>query len=422
MHYRHLIEGCFAERIGTGGVSAAGFADSRAAADAEHQRIRQTSEPEMAAVLALPEKTDDIAAIHDASERLSSGFKNILVVGTGGSSLGARTLCSLAPNTTPKLHFLENVDPSELDPFFDQLDPALTSALFVSKSGGTLETLAVSMMVMNWLREGCGEAALGRQTMAITEQNDNPLARLCDRYGIPVMPHDPDIGGRYSIFSAVGMLPATLAGLNASAIRDGATSVLTSGAPVDGAALAAAMAAEKQHASSVLMPYRDQLSTLALWYRQLWAESLGKDGKGTTPIQASGAVDQHSQLQLYLDGPNDKLISLVTCPATGTGTTIPGNLAQEAGMPEIGGRPIGDLLDALSGSTADALQEAGRPVRIFQTERLDEATLGALMMHFILETLITAGLWQINPFGQPAVETGKKLAKARLTEKSEDAA
>ena len=162
MYYRHLIEGCFAERIGTGGVSAAGFTDSRAAADAEHQRIRQTSEPEMAAVLALPEKTDDIAAIHDASERLSSGFKNILVVGTGGSSLGARTLCSLAPNTTPKLHFLENVDPSELDPFFDQLDPALTSALFVSKSGGTLETLAIFMVVMNWRREGSGEAALGR--------------------------------------------------------------------------------------------------------------------------------------------------------------------------------------------------------------------------------------------------------------------
>ena len=96
MHYRHLIEGCFAERIGTGGASAACFADSRAAADAEHQRIRQTSEPEMAAVLALPEKTDDIAAIHDASKRLSSGFENILAVGTGGSSLGGRTLCSLS--------------------------------------------------------------------------------------------------------------------------------------------------------------------------------------------------------------------------------------------------------------------------------------------------------------------------------------
>ncbi|MEC7205187.1 MAG: hypothetical protein VXW49_16135, partial [Pseudomonadota bacterium] len=149
MHYRHLIEGCFAERIGTGGVSAAGFADWRAAADAEHQRICLTSEPEFV-VLALPEKTDDIAAIYDASERLLSGFTNILVFGTGSFSLGARTLCSLAPNATPKLYCLENVDPSELDPFFNQLDPARTIASFVSKSGGTLETLAVSMVVMNW--------------------------------------------------------------------------------------------------------------------------------------------------------------------------------------------------------------------------------------------------------------------------------
>jgi len=422
MHYRHLIEGCFAERIGTGGISAAAFEDARTAAETEAQKILHSSTRDVTAVLSLPERKDDIADIQEASERLASDCTDCLVVGTGGSSLGARTLCALAPGAAPKLHFLENVDPAELDPLFERLDPGRTNALFISKSGGTLETLAVSMIVMNWLMEGCGEAALGRQTMTITEQSGNPLALLCDRYGIPIIPHDPDIGGRYSVFSAVGMLPAMIAGLDAAAIRRGAASVLTSSAPIDGAALAAAFAAEKQHASSVLMPYRDQLSNLALWYRQLWAESLGKEGKGTTPIQAVGTVDQHSQLQLYLDGPNDKLISLVTCPAAGTGHTVPGNLAQEAGMPDIGGRPIGDLLDAFSGATADALIEASKPVRVFQVERLDEAALGALIMHFMLETLITAGIWQINPFGQPAVETGKKLAKARLAVKSEDAA
>jgi glucose-6-phosphate isomerase len=189
-------------------------------------------------------------------------------------------------------------------------------------------------------------------------------------------------------------------------------------APIDGAALAAAFTEERQHTSSVLMPYRDQLADLALWYRQLWAESLGKEGKGTTPIQAGGTVDQHSQLQLYLDGRNDKLISLITCPTAGSGLTIPDSLAKEAGMSDLGGRPIGDLLDAFSSATADALIEASRPVRIFQIERLDEATIGALMMHFILETLITARLWRVNPFGQPAVEAGKKLAKIRLAEKS----
>tara|TARA_Y100001934_G_scaffold268576_1_gene350782 strand:+ start:17137 stop:18471 length:1335 start_codon:yes stop_codon:yes gene_type:complete len=417
MYYRQLIEGCFAERIGTGGLTAAGFEKARVAAETEFQKIRDASDAKMSALLSLPRKHDDLTEIRDASQHLSDSCTDLLIIGTGGSSLGARTLCALAAKASPKLHFLENVDPAKLDPLLAQLRPNQTKALFISKSGGTVETLAVSMIVMNWLIEGCGVTALERQTMAITEQTDNPLARLCCRYGIPLLAHEPEIDGRYSVFSAVGMLPAMIAGLDVAGIRNGAISVLTSTAPVDGAALAAAFAEERQHSSSVLMPYRDQLADLALWYRQLWAESLGKDGKGTTPIQASGTVDQHSQLQLYLDGRNDRLVSMITCPLAGSGLTIPNFLAKEAGMPIIGGRPIGDLLDAFSSATADALAEASRPVRVFEIERLDEATIGALMMHFILETLITAGLWQVNPFGQPAVEAGKKRAKTHLSEK-----
>ena len=418
MYYRQLIEGCFSERIGTGGFTAAGFETARAAAETELQKIYHASDKKISTLLSLPEKRNDLAGIWDASERLSDGCIDLLMIGTGGSSLGARTLCALAANAKPKLHFLENVDPAKLDPLLERLDPTQTKVLFISKSGGTVETMAVSMIVMNWLIESCGESALERQTMAITEQTDNPLTRLCYRYAIPIMAHDPEIDGRYSVFSVVGVLPAMIAGLDVVEIRNGAASVLTSMAPVDGAALAAAFTEERQHTSSVLMPYRDQLADLALWYRQLWAESLGKEGKGTTPIQASGTVDQHSQLQLYLDGRNDKLISLITCPTAGSGLTIPDSLAKEAGMSDLGGRPIGDLLDAFSSATADALIEASRPVRIFQIERLDEATIGALLMHFILETLITARLWRVNPFGQPAVEAGKKLAKIRLAEKS----
>ena len=417
MYYRQLIEGCFSERIGTGGLTAAGFEAARAAAETEFQKIRHASDKKFSTLLSLPEKRDDLAGIRDASERLSDSCTDLLMIGTGGSSLGARALCALAANATPKLHFLENIDPATLGPLLECLDPTQTKALFISKSGGTIETMAVSMIVMNWLIEGCGESMLERQTMAITMQTNNPLARLCCRYAIPIMAHDPEIDGRYSVFSVVGLLPAMIAGLDILAIRNGAASVLTSMAPVDGAALAVAFTKERQHTSTVLMPYRDQLADLALWYRQLWAESLGKEGKGTTPIQAGGTVDQHSQLQLYLDGRNDKLISLITCPTAGSGLTIPDSFAKEAGMPNIGGRPIGDLLDAFSFATADALIEASRPVRVFQIERLEEATIGALMMHFILETLITAKLWQVDPFGQPAVEAGKKLGKNRLAEK-----
>ena len=140
------------------------------------------------------------------------------------------------------------------------------------------------------------------------------------------------------------------------------------------------------------MPYRDKLAELALWYRQLWAESLGKGGRGTTPIQAAGTVDQHSQLQLYLDGPRDKWISLVTCTAAMEGKVIPTALADDAGLGHLGGRTVGALLDAFSGATAQALAGHGRPVREFRLDALDGRSLGAVMMHFIMETLVTARL------------------------------
>ena len=181
MYYRQLIEGCFSERIGTGGLTAAGFEAARAAAETELQKIRHASDKKISTLLSLPEKRDDLAGIRDASERLSDSCTDLLMIGTGGSSLGARTLCALAANATPKLHFLENIDPATLGPLLECLDPTQTKALFISKSGGTIETMAVSMIVMNWLIEGCGESMLERQTMAITKQTNNPLARLCCR-------------------------------------------------------------------------------------------------------------------------------------------------------------------------------------------------------------------------------------------------
>ena len=142
---------------------------------------------------------------------------------------------------------------------------------------------------------------------------------------------------------------------------------------------------------------------------------MGKRGRGTTPIDAAGTVDQHSQLQLYLDGPADKWISLVTCPAADTGRLIPARLADEAGVKHLGGRGVGDLLDVFSDAMTEALTQHERPVREFRLDALDERSLGALMMHFVLETLITAKLWDVNPFGQPAVESSKAIAIARLS-------
>ena len=167
---------------------------------------------------------------------------------------------------------------------------------------------------------------------------------------------------------------------------------------------------------TVLMAYADRLERFAAWWVQLWSESLGKDGRGTTPVRALGPVDQHSQLQLHLGGPRDKLFTIVTVDVSGQGPEIDPILASRAGEPGFGGRTVGDLVVAQGRATADTLARNGRPVRMLKLDRLDETSLGHLLMHFMLETIIAAHLLGVDPFDQPAVEEGKVLARTYLSE------
>jgi glucose-6-phosphate isomerase len=164
-----------------------------------------------------------------------------------------------------------------------------------------------------------------------------------------------------------------------------------------------------------MMPYLDRLERFAMWYRQLWAESLGKQGKGTTPVRALGPVDQHSQVQLYLDGPKDKLFTFIFGPTQGAGARItPALTAGDAELAYLEGRTVGDLAAAEGKATATALSQSERPVRILRLPQLDAETLGALLMHFMLETIIAAHLMEVDPFDQPAVEQGKILTRQYL--------
>jgi glucose-6-phosphate isomerase len=179
-----------------------------------------------------------------------------------------------------------------------------------------------------------------------------------------------------------------------------------------GAALAVAHSAAKPIA--VMMAYADRLERFTRWYVQLWAESLGKHGKGTTPLAALGPVDQHSQLQLFIAGPKDKLFTIITVAPGGRGPRIDADLAKLAGEPGFAGKSIGDLVDAQGRATAETLVRNGCPVRTIALERLDERNMGELLMHFMLETIIAADLLGLEPFDQPAVEEGKVLAKRYL--------
>jgi glucose-6-phosphate isomerase len=163
-----------------------------------------------------------------------------------------------------------------------------------------------------------------------------------------------------------------------------------------------------------MMAYADRLERLTRWWVQLWAESLGKGGRGSQPVAAIGPVDQHSQLQLYLAGPNDKLFTVITTATAGLGPVMDAELAERAGEPGFAGKRIGDLVAAQGRATADTLAKNHRPVRRIGIERLDEETLGELMMHLMLETILTGYALGVDPFDQPAVEEGKILAKRYL--------
>jgi glucose-6-phosphate isomerase len=165
-----------------------------------------------------------------------------------------------------------------------------------------------------------------------------------------------------------------------------------------------------------MVAYADRLERFTKWWVQLWAESLGKNRKGAAPIAALGPVDQHSQLQLWLDGPRDKLFTVITTDVADAGPRMDRALAETAGESAFAGKTVGDLVAAQARATVDTLAKNGRPVRTIHIEKLDERALGALMMHFMLETIIAAYLLGVDPYDQPAVEEGKVLAKRYLTE------
>ena len=403
------------------------FAETLARTGAALDGLRKRHADGSLPLLRLPEKRDDVSPILGYARLLRENTTDIVFLGTGGSSLGGQTLAQLAGYAVPALgalrkptlHFIDNLDPSTFSGMLEQLPLATTRFVSISKSGGTAETLMQTAAALAALAGrnphdhflGISEAAKAGKA--------NGLRDLLSPHDIPMLEHDPGVGGRFSVLSNVGLLPAAVCGLDIGAIRSGAATAL---APVlDGkkpddvpAAVGAALNIAVGKPIAVMMAYADRLEKFTKWYVQLWAESLGKDGKGTTPIAALGPVDQHSQLQLYIAGPRDKLFTIVTVGASGRGPRIDMELAKRAHEPGLGGKTIGDLIAAQGRATAETLAKNGCPVRTIYIDTLDEAALGELLMHFMLETIIAAHLLNVDPYDQPAVEEGKVLAKKYL--------
>jgi glucose-6-phosphate isomerase len=435
MPFQQNIDSARAERIGKHGVTQAALGEALKRCEAALASLRKAHAEESLPLLRLPARTDDLGAIERAAARLRAGTTDVVVLGTGGSSLGGQTIAQLADvgvrgvdafRPAPRMHFMDNLDPATYGALLGKLPLATTRFIAISKSGGTGETLMQTAAALSAVKQAGLAARVGELFFGISESvKGGKTNGLRDLLGssVEVLEHDPGIGGRYSGLSNVGLLPAAILGLNIKALRAGAAmalgAVLAEDPPAKvppalGAALNIAAAAGGKNIA-VLVAYADRLERFSRWYVQLWAESLGKDGKGTTPLGALGPVDQHSQLQLFIAGPRDKLFTVVTVATEGQGPRIDAELAKRAGEPEFGGRTIGDLVAAQGRATAETLAKNGCPVRTIRLARLDETSLGALMMHFMLETMIAAHLAGVDAFDQPAVEEGKVLAKRYLT-------
>jgi glucose-6-phosphate isomerase len=430
------IEQALTEKIGAGGLAEAAVEAALARTAGALDNLRARHHDGSLPLLQLPARTDDLDAIADAASELTVNATDIVFLGTGGSSLGGQTLAQLAGHAVPglgllrdgpRLHFLDNLDPESFAQVLARLPLITTRFIAISKSGGTAETLmqtscALSAVIEAGLAREIPTLFLGLSEPAVAGKT-NSLRALLEAHEVALLDHDPRVGGRFSVLTNVGLLPAEIAGLDIGAIRAGAATalapVLTGKPPREvpaavGAALAFA-AAEAGKPIAVLMAYADRLERFTRWYVQLWAESLGKDGKGTTPVAALGPVDQHSQQQLFLSGPRDKLVTVITTDVAGRGPRVDEKLAGAAGAADIAGKTIGDLVAAQGRAMVETFARNGVPVRTLHLDTIDEAGLGELLMHFMLETIIAAHLLGVDPFDQPAVEEAKVLAKKYLT-------
>lgn len=356
---------------------------------------------------------DDLKQFEKFAKKISS-YKKILVLGVGGSSLGGKTLSALKFQN--KLEFLESIDPTTVKNCLNKIDLKNTFFLVISKSGETIETICQTLIILDELQKKKIKN-FTKQFLFVTESQKNSLAKIARKIGAEVTSHPNKIGGRYSCFSIVGLLPALIAGLDAKKIRGGAKKILENFLQKNDISNSCAIQLalyQKGFSNNVIMPYIDDLKNFTDWYRQLWAESLGKNNFGSTPINSMGTIDQHSQLQLYLEGPKDKFFTFVTTTKHKHDFAIkdlPGCKTL------FGGKKLSNIVKVEQETTIEVLNRKKLPIRIFEIEMLNEEILGGLMMQMFLETILISYVKNINPFDQPAVELRKDLAKKILNKK-----
>ena len=365
-----------------------------------------------------------------AEEIRGSGATDFVHVGIGGSALGPmalhRALNHPYHNTFPgrrgpRMHFTENTDPATLSAILDVADPGGAWVNVVTKSGSTAETMANFLVIRGFLVDALGPFGYQGRTIATTDPEKGFLKEISEREDLRVLPIPADVGGRFSVLTPVGLLPAAVTGLDVEALLSGAAQCVDEvqeqgpeHPAVVGAAMHYLMDTQRGRNVRVMMPYADSLERLAAWFVQLWAESLGKEGKGSTPHGAVGTTDQHSQVQLYMEGPQDKVIEIVEVGEHPRDRPIPKAYEDLEGVGYLGGHTMAELLNVECDATRKALTEAGRPNSTIKLGAVNEENVGYLFQALEIQTAVCGALYGVNAFDQPGVEAGKEITYKRM--------
>jgi glucose-6-phosphate isomerase len=378
--------------------------------------------------------------VKEYASMVKDKFENILILGIGGSALGgiAVTEALLKPywnllsseqrGGLPKIFFLDNIDPDTISGLLDVLDLKKTLVNVITKSGSTAETMSQFMIVKDRLERELGDG-YRQNIVATTDQKTGILRQIAEQEGYKTFVVPDDVGGRFSVFSAVGLLPFALVGIDIDELTNGIKDMdlalkntdIRQNIAAQNALIHYLMETQNNKNISVMMPYSSRLKYVSDWYVQLWAESLGKEfnrnGKtvniGPTPVKALGATDQHSQIQLYNEGPNDKVITFIRVSEFDTNLEIP-NIFEYTGIGYLGGKTVNQLMDAEADSTRVALSDYGRPTVTITLPKVNAYYVAQLLYMFEVQTAIAGELYNIDAFNQPGVEQAKNYTYALM--------
>lgn len=373
----------------------------------------------------------DISEILSMADDVAKECKNLVVVGIGGSDLGTRAIhralnhqyynsVAKAQNGRPRLFFVgDTTDPEPLLELNDLVDWGETIIVMVSKSGNTIEQMSTFLVVRDYVLQAVGAEKLKDRIITITDPADGTLHDMSVQEGYRSLGVPKDVGGRFSVLTPVGLFPLAVAGVDVAAILAGARDVEENHSD-----MAAEFAyhqflafSKLKRSITIMMPYTYGLRELGFWFRQLWAESLGKRVNkqgdivetGPQPIAAIGPTDQHSQVQLYMEGPQDKIVTFVTVKHTARDIVIPAAFPDLEGASYLAGIPLSKILLEEQKATATALAAAGRPSVHLEIDALDAFHVGSLIYFFELATAFGGELWNVDAYNQPGVELGKQL-------------